>query len=97
MLYNDWALIQINESYTIHFEYLELLCDVSRVGWQPGTAGDKTQEQNSLLIGEFFKALPEPDNQLVALCDVTVAHHLLQHLHRHLRQTADQLLQLPCC
>lgn len=81
-------------SHPIHLDDLELLCDVSRVGRQPGPAADKAEEKHPLLIGELLQTLPEPDNQLVALGDIAVTHQLLQHLNRDFRQAADQLLQL---
>lgn len=84
-------------SHPIHFDDLELLGDVGWVRRQPGPAADKAQEKHPLLIGELLQTLPEPANQLVGLGDVTVSHQLLQHLHRDLRQAADQLLQLLWC
>lgn len=81
-------------SYPVNFDDLKLLCDVGRIRRQPWTSGHEAQEQNSLLIGEFFQALPQPANELVAVGDVTVTHHLFEHLHGHLGQTAHQLLQL---
>lgn len=80
--------------HPVHFDDLEFLHDVGRVGRQPGAPGHEAKEQHPLLVGELLQALPEPANQLVVGGDVTVTHHLLQHLHRDLGQAADELLQL---
>lgn len=88
------AVAVLKRPYPIHLDNLELLGDVGWVRRQPGPAADKAQEKHPLLVGELLQTLPEPANQLVALGDVAVAHQLLQHLDRDLRQAADQLLQL---
>lgn len=85
-----------SNAHPVHLDDLKLLCDVSRVGRQPGPAGDEAEKEHPLLIGELLQALPQPANQLMALCDVTVTHQLLQHLNRDLGQTTDQLFQLLC-
>lgn len=80
--------------HPVNFDDLELLRDVTRVGRQPGPAGDEAQEEHPLLVGELLQTLPEPADELVALGDVAVAHQLLQHLDGDLGQAAHQLLQL---